>query len=388
MTASTPPAVFRRPLTWKNGGWLLALLGIVCVGGALAVLFGGPRRQGDGQRVESYGFELSHLLVPKAKVVAGGMPQDFLKALDSPPTLGPADLARENGRNPYRKFLLPHDRVLGVVRGGEARAYPLNSLMYHEVINDTVGGRAILVTYHALCDSAVVFERGAAGEGMAPCKLRVSGLLYNSNLLMYDVAGPGRESLWSQLEGRAISGPSAGKPLNILACAVTTWEVWLRDHPETRIMAPDPETEKPLADISYTNYFATDRLKFPVDPAWNAKVMPNKTPVLAVRMRDSATWRVYVIPELAGLDPSARAKVLHMAGVKFTWHDADLKPPVTGPSLVAEALSPDQPISCVYSFIFAWHALHPEDGDVVKPAASGGVGLETSEPLKFPSVAK
>ncbi|MEI8197758.1 MAG: DUF3179 domain-containing (seleno)protein, partial [Phycisphaerae bacterium] len=326
MTTPAPSLPPRRPLTWKNGGWLLALLALLCLGSALSVLFIGPHHQGDGQHIESYGFNLSNLTVPKVKIIAGGMPRDYLQALDSPPTLGPADLEKENAKNPYRKFLLPHDRVIGVVIGNEARAYPLNSLIYHEIINDTLAGRPIVVTYHALCDSAVVFDAKpvtifpAPPYPQTPLQFRVSGLLYNSNLLMYDASSPNtpQESLWSQLEARAISGPRVGTPLSILACAVTTWEIWLHDHPHTRIMAPDPAAEKPLAGISYTNYFSNDSLKFPVDPAWNPQILPHKTPILAVRFRDAAPsspWHVYALPKLAALDPAARAAALTLDGV-------------------------------------------------------------------------
>jgi hypothetical protein len=111
----------------------------------------GVARLGDGRTVASYGFDLTDALVPRNRIAAAGMPRDGLLALVNPATLTTAevDAANHEGRG---KFLLPHDRVLGLDLAGEARAYPLRLLRWHEVVNDRVGGRDVLVSYNPLCD--------------------------------------------------------------------------------------------------------------------------------------------------------------------------------------------------------------------------------------------
>ena len=119
----------------------------------------------------------------------------------------------------HGRFLVPGDLVIGLSLHGEARAYPLEILALHEVCNDTLGGEPILVTYQPLCDSAVVFERRVDGHTR---EFGVSGLLYNSNLLMYDrhPEQPQDESLWSQLQFRALAGPAAAQHATLRPRAV------------------------------------------------------------------------------------------------------------------------------------------------------------------------
>jgi hypothetical protein len=126
-------------------------------------------------------------------------------------------------------------RVIGVVRDGDARAYPLAILNWHEIVNDTVDV-PILVTYCPLCGSGVVAERRVDGETAV---FGVSGLLWNSDLVMYDTV---TDSLWSQLLGTAIRGPATGTELTLLPAAMATWGEWRAEYPETEVLLPPPES--------------------------------------------------------------------------------------------------------------------------------------------------
>ena len=111
-----------------------------------------------------------------------------------------------------------------MVAGGIARAYPLRLLNWHEVINDTLGGQPVAITYSPLCDSSVGFRRMVADKVQ---EFGVSGLLLNSNLIMYNrQSGAADESLWSQLQCRAIAGPAAAsqQTLEVLPIAVVSWQ--------------------------------------------------------------------------------------------------------------------------------------------------------------------
>jgi hypothetical protein len=126
-------------------------------------------------------------------------------------------------------------RVIGVVRNGDARAYPLAILNWHEIVNDTFDV-PILVTYCPLCGSGVVADRRIEGETAV---FGVSGLLWNSDLVMYDSV---TDSLWSQLLGTAIRGPATGTELTLLPATMATWGEWRAEYPETRVLLPPPES--------------------------------------------------------------------------------------------------------------------------------------------------
>jgi hypothetical protein len=109
------------------------------------------------------------------------------------------------------------DRVTGVTRGGAARAYPLKLLNWHDVGNDTFEG-LLLVTFCPFCGSGVTAKRTVQGE---PTVFGVSGLLWNSDLVMYDQR---TESLWSQIAGAAVRGPLTGQRLQLVPSIISTWD--------------------------------------------------------------------------------------------------------------------------------------------------------------------
>jgi hypothetical protein len=129
--------------------------------------------------------------------------------------------------------LRAEDLVVGVVRDGAARAYPLATLSTYEVVNDSLGG-PLMVTYCPLCASAVTAVREVGGEATT---FGVSGKLYRSNLVLYDQQ---TGTLWSQILAQAISGPATGETLSLVPSTLTTWTDWRRDHPETAVLLPPP----------------------------------------------------------------------------------------------------------------------------------------------------
>jgi hypothetical protein len=143
------------------------------------------------------------------------------------------------------------DLVIGVVVGGEARAYPVN-LMWepvNEVLNDTLGGQPITATWCPIAHSAVVYD-GARGKD----RLELGAVgLRDGVFILYDRS---TRSWWSQVAGTAVQGPLAGERLVKLASTVTTWAAWRREHPETSVWS-DPSlpgrrrfTEESLSRIT------------------------------------------------------------------------------------------------------------------------------------------
>lgn len=323
-----------RKLDFASGGWVILLaivlgVGIVAWRLVLTQPYRGGVAIGDGHDVASYGFDLSNLAVPSEQLVAAGFPKDGLPVLVDPPTIAAAALDPKQRLGGVQK-LVPHDRVVGVAINGEARAYPLWILACHEVCNDDLGGVPILVTYNPLCDSVVVFDRRVANETLT---FGISGLLYNSNLVLYDRRDtPDTESLWPQLAFRAIAGPAADRDaqLTLLPAALTDWETWHAAHPETSIILPDPNRYRLYRRDSYSVYFSTDKLRFPVAPLPEDDGHPLKTPVCATRGVDG-TWRVELYPDAT-----------IVLGNGATW-------PLDNSAAIR-----------AYAFRFAWHAFHPE----------------------------
>lgn len=173
------------------------------------------------------------LPVPRAEM-RSALPRDAIPAITEP-AFATAWTGRDGPTGPLPE-LPDEDPVIGVTRNGKARAYPLRILNRHEVVNDTFQG-PLLVTYCVLCGSAVVAERRVAGS---PTLFGVSGLLWRSDLVMYDDA---TDSLWSQILATAINGPRTGEQLTLVPSSLTSWGEWQKAYPDTRVLLPPPNSD-------------------------------------------------------------------------------------------------------------------------------------------------
>jgi hypothetical protein len=167
-----------------------------------------------------------------------GAPEDAIPAITSP-VFG-ADWSGVDAT------LGDDDRVIGVAVDGNARAYPLPILNWHEVVNDDFGG-PLLVTFCPLCGSGVTAERRVDGQETV---FGVSGLLWQNDLVMDDeLTG----SVWSQVLGTAVRGPQTGESLTLRPSTITTWSEWHTAHPETGVLLPPPESGT-IVDARPRNY--------------------------------------------------------------------------------------------------------------------------------------
>ncbi|MBI2840585.1 MAG: DUF3179 domain-containing protein [Acidobacteria bacterium] len=336
----------RRLLDLKGGGWVIliaAVLAILALAQGLVVIFkpGRSAAIGDGKNTPTYGFDLTNCLVEG--IVASGLPKDGLQALSNPRHLG-ADELDSLGQ---RKFLVPGDRVVGVEIEGQSRAYPLSILSWHEIVNDNLAGRPIAVTYSPLCDSVVVFDGRVDGEIV---ELGFSGLLYNSNLIMYDrQAGGRRESLWSQLQSRAVSGRLAGRPLTVLHASLIRWADWRALHPDTTVVVGVTEMGREYRRNPYSSYYGSDELKFAVSPLPPSR--PYKKQIIVVTVDGSR--RVYSLDAIATRAGASRRWSVQQGRAHLTF-DYSLDPPTV-------RVSADASVEVIYAFWFAWYSTHPGD---------------------------
>jgi hypothetical protein len=168
--------------------------------------------------------DTSKALVPLDEIISGGPPPDGIPAIDRPAFVSPTEAAA---------WLVQKEPVLALEVKGDARAYPLQILMWHEIVNDVVGGVAVTVTFCPLCNSGIVFER-VVNE--ATLDFGTSGKLYKSDLVMYDRQS---HSLWAQMEGRAIVGERAGTRLRLIPANTLSFEEWRTIHPAGKVLSRD-----------------------------------------------------------------------------------------------------------------------------------------------------
>jgi hypothetical protein len=375
---STPQAAAAgsATLTFRGGGWVIALAAVLVVllmGWSLLPVLLGHRPIGDGRSVESYGFDLSTLTVDRATLVGSGNPRGFLPSLDEPKHLRGSEMLVYNSQN-RPKFVVPTDRVIGIVIDGKAHAWPLSLMNAHEVVNDTVAGRSVLATYSPLCDTAMVFDRTVAGSVR---QFEVSGLLYDSNLAFSEKlapAAPAAPSLFSQLEARAIAGPLAedGVTLSPLPdVCITTWADWLARHPTTTVSLRDPTMIRRMKEISYAHYFLSRELQAPAAPLPGDDDLARnglrlKSPMIAVRSAEGRPWTLLSIESLvaAGLSPERTVRVT----IDGAEHVVTI--PI-GPAVARIERADGKPVLSVPVLYFAAHAiLGQREGVELAPIAA------------------
>ena len=287
-------------------------------------------------------FDLRQSTIPVQEIRSGGPPKDGIPALSNPLLIEPNAAL----------YLNDNDRVVGVVIQEESRAYPLKILNHHEIINDRIGETPIVVTYCPLCDSAAVFDRRTP---LGEREFGVSGLLYNSNVLMYDRGGQ-TESLWSQVKAQGVTGPAAGQKLKALPMELTTWSDWRTRNPQTKVVSDQTGHRRNYQTNPYANYFATPRLMFPVTPSkdW----LPAKTPVLGVWTQNGQA-RAYSIAQLG-----EGGKV-----IRDSLGEASIVIQVDRKTNSLRVIESAPSLQWMNSFWFAWYAMHPHTDVFNKPFA-------------------
>jgi len=267
--------------------------------------------------------------VPWDELIQGCGQRDCIPSIDTPRFVA-ADQAG---------FLSAEDVVMAVELGGEARAYPVAILNYHEIVNDVIGGRPVAVTYCPLCGSGLVFERTFEGETV---EFGVSGLLRNNDLVLYDRA---TESLWQQITGQAFAGPLRGQTLQTIPVAMTRWGTWRAAHPDTSVLSLDTGFDRPYANKTpYGDYDSSDRLLFPV--ALDRRLHP-KTVVFGVET-DGAS---FAVTERA-LEAERSIDQAGEPGVKWTLAESG--------QVEARRLDDGAPLVAHRMFWFAWFSFHIE----------------------------
>ncbi|NCN41319.1 DUF3179 domain-containing protein [bacterium] len=268
--------------------------------------------------------------IPLNEILSGGPGKDGIPSIDDPKFISAKDA----------DFLKDSDPGLGLTVEGENRFYPYRILVWHEIVNDTIQGKLVLVTYCPLCATGIVFERKVDG---AEQEFGVSGKLWQSNLLMYNRAqSESEESLWSQVLGEAVLGTHTGKKLSVISSDIIRWSDWRKAHPDTKVLSQDTGALRSYGLDPYEDYYTSESVSF--GASFRDERLYPKALVHGVEI--DGKYKAYADERLKG------GEIGIFAGKNITITRTE----IGGVRFEADG----EPLTSIPSFWFSWLAVHPE----------------------------
>lgn len=252
-------------------------------------------------------LRLEHLDRARAKIrieeiTWGGVVKDGIPSLDNPDLI-------EAGAAEYMRG---DDLVFGVAINGDARAYPLRIMGWHEMFNEVIGGVPVALAYCTLCGSGILFETQVERRAK-PLVFGSSGFLYRSNKLMFD---RGTSSLWNQYTGQPVVGPLVGSGIALKQrpVVITTWDSWKASNPTTKILSVNTGHRRNYGSgVVYQDYFGSPDLMFPAQVDQSAR--QQKDYVFAVRQFGAArAWPLAAFEKRSVLNDAIGDRPLLLIG--------------------------------------------------------------------------
>ena len=185
--------------------------------------------------------------VPLSEIASGGPGKDGIPAIDQPKVVS----LKEGDA-----FLKPKEQVVAFEHKGETRAYPIQLLVWHEIVNDAIAGDPVTITFCPLCNTAIAFDRRLDGQLL---DFGATGNLRNSDLVMYDRQ---TESWWQQAEGAAIVGQLVGSKLTFLPSQLVSWDEFKSAFPGGTVLSRDTGFSRSYGRNPYQGYDAPDSKPF------------------------------------------------------------------------------------------------------------------------------
>lgn len=228
--------------------------------------------------------DFSRAIVDFEEIQSGGPPRDGIPALDDPAFVPAADA----------DWLHPDEPVIVVSVGGQSRAYPLQIMIWHEIVNDTVSGVPLAITFCPLCNATLVFEREFEGRIL---DFGTTGRLRMSDLLMYDRQ---TESWWQQFTGQALIGHYAGRTLVEHPASIVRFDDFRQAHPDGPVLSRRTGYDRPYGDNPYRGYDRIDQSPFMFDGEPDPRLPPMER-IVAVRVDDrfrAYPFGAFQVPEV------------------------------------------------------------------------------------------
>lgn len=270
-------------------------------------------------------------LVHPSKIRSGGPPKDGIPSIDSPRFVS---VREADG------WIEDNELVLAINYKGVKRVYPLQILVWHEIVNETIAGDPILITYCPLCGSGIAFERMINGTAV---EFGTSGKLYNSNLVMYDRK---TDTYWTQIDGRAITGELTGMKLKAVSIDTVVWRDWKKEHPDSEVLSNETGFSRSYGRDPYGSYYEDSFLMFPVENE-DKRVHP-KTVIFGIEV--NGAYKAYREDDL-----------LKNPVIEDTVNGVKIRVTRSRDGTVRIMnLETDEEIVKERDFWFAWYAFHPE----------------------------
>ena len=198
-----------------------------------------PGEQPPAGALSQFSTDFSKHSVPYNEIISGGPPKDAIPSIDDPQFVAVAEA---------EEWLGPQEPVILFKIGDDARAYPLQILTWHEIVNDVVGGEPVVVTFCPLCNTAIAFKRTVNGQVF---DFGTTGQLRFSNLIMYDRQ---TETWWQQASGEAIAGALTREQLEFVPATIIAWEQFRQEFPDGKVLSRETGFSRSYGRNPYTGY--------------------------------------------------------------------------------------------------------------------------------------
>ncbi|MCG7496592.1 DUF3179 domain-containing protein [Vibrio sp. Of7-15] len=279
------------------------------------------------------GFDLSRTTIPAEEILHGGPAKDGIPALLTP--------VFQKGLRALD--IHPNDKVFGLVIDGIAKAYPIKILNWHEVVNDKFNESAVIVSYCPLCGSGMAFS---SDVGYDMLTFGVSGLVYNSDVLMYDHQS---NSLWSQIRGEAVSGSMRGKSLHQIPLQLMRWKKWLKANPDTLVLSTKTGFKRNYNIDPYQGYKRSPSLFFPVSETAPKQYFPKQ---LVLGFKSDAGPVAFSLSELQRHNQISFTYQIANHTYMVHWNKKDQA------AWITDLQGAEIPTTLMYWF--AWYTFYPE----------------------------
>jgi hypothetical protein len=227
---------------------------------------------------QEFTTDFSKHSVPYSEILSGGPPKDGIPAIDNP-TFVSVEEADE--------WLETKEPVVYLQVNGDARAYPLRILTWHEIVNDVVGGEPVVVTFCPLCNTAIAFEATLDGQVL---DFGTTGRLRFSNLIMYDRQ---TETWWQQATGEAIAGEHTGRHLDFLPASLISWQDFKNAFPDGKVLSRDTGFTRDYGRNPYAGYDNINNDPFAYRGPDNTGRLPAMARVYTIESGDEAVAYPY-----------------------------------------------------------------------------------------------
>ncbi|MBL4692360.1 MAG: DUF3179 domain-containing protein [Magnetovibrio sp.] len=279
-----------------------------------------------------------------SEVLSGGPPKDGIPSIDHPKFIGLSEATHLTANEP----------VIVVSRGGETKIYPLQVLIWHEIVNDVVGGKPTLVTYCPLCNAAIVFDARIKGQSLT---FGTTGKLRKSDLIMYDRE---TQSWWQQFMGEGVVGHMTGQLLTMLPARLESFAIAAKTHPHAKVLVPNNPNMRKYGQNPYLGY-DTSRRPFLFDGELPTDILP----MMRVVVVDGRAWSLPYLRKKGRIEwhdltlqwSSGQSSALDLRTIS---HGRDVG------NIVVQRQTSSGPVDVVHhiTFAFVFYAFHP-NGELV-----------------------